>query len=67
MLPKEIQVLLKSLPASSQDVVRPILLLYQRRITQLEARIKALEDQIAKNSRNSSKPPSTEEFTKVLI
>ncbi len=33
-------------------------------IAKLEKRIKTLEDQKAKNSKNSSKPPSTDEFSK---
>ena len=32
------------------------------RIAELEERVKSLEDQINKNSRNSSKPPSTDTF-----
>jgi len=35
------------------------------RIVELEERIKSLEDQINKNSRNSSKPPSTDTFRKI--
>jgi len=35
------------------------------RIAELEERIKSLEDQINKNSRNSSKPPSTDTFRKI--
>jgi len=35
------------------------------RIAELEERKKALEDQINKNSRNSSKPPSTDTFRKI--
>jgi transposase len=34
------------------------------RIVELEERVKSLEDQINKNSRNSSKPPSTDSFRK---
>jgi hypothetical protein len=35
------------------------------RIAELEERVKSLEDQINKNSRNSSKPPSTDPFRKI--
>jgi len=38
---------------------------YKSKIQELEARIKELEDQISKNSRNSSKPPSSDEFDKL--
>ncbi|MBN1961412.1 MAG: hypothetical protein JW841_10735 [Deltaproteobacteria bacterium] len=34
------------------------------RITQLEAQVKDLQQQLAKNSRNSSKPPSSDGFNK---
>src|SRR5713101_1874138 len=36
----------------------------QAQIAELRARVKALEDQLATNSRNSSKPPSSDSFTK---
>lgn len=64
MLPKEIQDLIKTLPAESQAVVQAIALIYESKIQKLEARVKELEDQISKNSKNSSKPPSTDVFFK---
>jgi transposase len=64
MLPKEIQDLLNLIPAEYQLVVRPIFLFYEGKIEKLEAQIKELQDQISKNSRNSSKPPSSDEFDK---
>lgn len=64
MLPKEIQDLIKTLPAESQAVVQAIALIYESKIQKLEARVKELEDQISKNSKNSSKPPSTDTFFK---
>ncbi|MCM1987426.1 IS66 family transposase, partial [Methanococcoides seepicolus] len=39
-----------------------IIELQAARITELEERVKKLEDQLKKNSRNSSKPPSTDVF-----
>jgi transposase len=36
----------------------------QTQIAELRARVKALEDQLATKSRNSSKPPSSDSFTK---
>lgn len=64
MLPKEIQDLLNVIPEDYRIVVRPILLLYEAKIEKLEGRIKELEDQLSKNSGNSSKPPSSDEFSK---
>ncbi|MEZ5039318.1 MAG: DUF6444 domain-containing protein [Saprospiraceae bacterium] len=64
MLTKEIQYLFNLIAADYQVVVRPIFLFYAGKIEQLEAQIKELKDQISKNSRNSSKPPSSDEFDK---
>lgn len=41
-----------------------VVALFERTIGQLAARVQALEDQAAKNSRNSSKPPSSDGLNK---
>ena len=41
-----------------------VVALFERTIGQLAARVQALEDQVAKNSRNSSKPPSSDGLKK---
>ena len=64
MLPPEIQDLIKTLPAESQLVVKAIAMIYESRIEKLEARIKELEDQLSRNSKNSSKPPSSDGYKK---
>lgn len=61
-LPQEIQSLINTLPPESQAVVKAIALMYEAKVQKLEARVKELEDQIAKNSKNSSKPSSTDGF-----
>jgi len=45
-------------------VIQAVVVFYESRIQELNFRIKELEDQISKNSRNSSKPPSSDEFDK---
>ncbi len=54
---------LKKLKAEEKDALIIALWEYfQKEISKLEARIKELEAQLAKNSRNSSKPPSSDGF-----
>jgi len=47
------------------EAVYVIIILQAARIVELEERLKSLEDQINKNSRNSSKPPSTDTIRKI--
>jgi len=60
MFPVFIQELLSKLPPSIHRKVQPILDALLELLSKKDARIKELEDQIAKNSGNSSKPPSTD-------
>jgi len=60
MLPKEIQILIAQLPPETQPLVKAIVAFYEHEVSELKARIKELEDQKAKDSSNSSKPPSTD-------
>jgi len=64
MLPQEIQLLIKTLPPESQAVIKAIILIYESKFEKMEARIKELEDQLSKNSKNSSKPPSSDGYKK---
>jgi transposase len=64
MIPQEIQELIKILPLESQAVVMAIAVIYEAKYQKQESRIKDLEDQIAKNSKNSSKPPSSDGLKK---
>ncbi|HHB52600.1 MAG TPA: IS66 family transposase, partial [Saprospiraceae bacterium] len=64
MLPQEIQDLIKTLPAESQLVVKAIAMIYESKFQKMEARIKELENQLSKNSSNSSKPPSSDGYKK---
>jgi transposase len=64
MLPEELRQAISKLPSESQLVVELVVVYYESHIEKLETRIKALEDSFSKTSRNSSKPPSTDEFNK---
>ncbi len=64
MLPKEIQAILDLLPEEYRKIVGPVFMMYEIRIEKLEAEVKSLRDQLAKNSRNSNKPPSSDTFNK---
>ena len=64
MLPEPLQQATKNLPEESQLVIQAVVVFYESQVQELKSRIKELEDQISKNSRNSSKPPSTDEFDK---
>jgi transposase len=66
MLPEQLQQAIKKLPEESRLVIEAIVVFYESKVQQLEGRIKELEDQLCKNSRNSSKPPSSDEFDKPL-
>jgi transposase len=50
--------------AQGEEMVRALFEVQAKLIRALEARIQALEDQIAKNSRNSSRPPSSDGLKK---
>lgn len=50
------------LPPETQALFLAVVSFFEEKVTILEARVKELEDQLSKNSRNSSKPPSTDEF-----
>jgi transposase len=52
-------------PDAVVTLVQTLIVEYSARIAELEERVKSLEDQINKNSRNSSKPPSTDTFRKI--
>lgn len=64
MLPEEIQNKIKELPQETQTLFEVVVLYFTEKINKLEGRIKELEDQKSKNSSNSSKPPSSDEFKK---
>jgi hypothetical protein len=49
---------------AGKDTVVRVLLMMDARIHALEERVQSLENQLAKNSRNSSKPPSSDGYKK---
>ncbi|MCP3928899.1 MAG: IS66 family transposase [Bacteroidetes bacterium] len=64
MLPKEIQDSVSELSPEAKTVIQLIVSYYESKIDNFEAQIKDLQDQLSKNSRNSSKPPSTDGYEK---
>jgi len=60
MLPEKIQAQLSKLPVGIQQLFQLVIDFFRQSLAKKDARIKELEDQIAKNSSNSSKPPSTD-------
>jgi len=60
MLPTRIQNIVILQSKSIQELIAEINCHFKQKLAQKDARIRELEDQIAKNSKNSSKPPSTD-------
>lgn len=60
MLPKDIQQIIEKLPKSIQEVIGMVTSFFEQQLLEKDARIEELEDQLNKNSQNSSKPPSTD-------
>jgi transposase len=56
-IPKE---LWEEIPSAVQAVLLGVFQQYERRIDQLENRVRQLEEQLGKNSTNSSRPPSSD-------
>ena len=64
MITKELQSRVNKLPEEARKLVELIILMYSTEIDVLTARVKQLEDQISRNSTNSSKPPSSDGYNK---
>jgi len=54
----------ENLESASKEELITLILQMQQQIMHLEARIQDLEDRLAKNSRNSGKPPSSDGLAK---
>ena len=60
MIAKELQDRIDKLPEESRILIDMVISLYSTESDRLKQRIKQLEDQLSKNSSNSSKPPSSD-------
>ena len=60
MLPKKIRHIISKLPLPIQGIIGEVISFFEEALSKKDARIKELEDQLSKNSQNSSKPPSTD-------
>jgi len=64
MLPLELQEKISKLPEETRSLFEAVIVFYETRVHSLEERIKTLEERLSKNSRNSSKPPSSDGYSK---
>ena len=60
MLPANIENIISKLPTSIQELVAKVIAIFTSQLAEKDARIAELEARLSKNSRNSSKPPSTD-------
>ena len=64
MLPEKLHKEILKLPKDQQVLFNLLVSHFERELSLRDARIKELEDQLSKNSSNSSKPPSTDQKEK---
>ena len=60
MLPPKIQNIISKTPKAIQETIAVITSFFEQKLSEKDRRTKELEDQLSKNSQNSSKPPSTD-------
>lgn len=60
MLPEQIQHIISKLPLAIQTLIASVVSFFEGELSKKDTRIQELEEQLAKHSRNSSKPPSTD-------
>lgn len=60
MLPEQIQHIISKLPLAIQRIIASVICFFEGELSKKDMRIQELEDQLSKNSRNSSKPPSSD-------
>ena len=60
MLPTKLQHIIDKLPQGIREIIAVVVSFFEGQLSKKEARIKELEAQLGKNSKNSSTPPSTD-------